>query len=201
MRSNQRTERLASLIEPHSTRLYRLAYRLTGTRADAEDLLQETITRLFEDPAPLEAAADPGPYLARVLYHRFVDDRRASARRPLTLVGDGGELDSIPEADELGPAALDDADRRAARLERALGRLSDESRRLLLLHDAEGYRLKELAAMTGLPTGTLKSRLSRARARLRELLWDLPEADRTEGDAESGGKKVEPVRLRQRVGE
>lgn len=170
------TERLASLIEPHATRLYRLAFRLTGTRADAEDLLQETLTRLFENAPALDSVADPGPYLARVLYHRFVDDRRAASRRHLTLVGDSGALDAVPESDERTPAALDEAARRAARLETALGRLGDDSRRLLLLHDAEGYTLKELEAMTGITMGTLKSRLSRARARLRDLLWDLPEA-------------------------
>ncbi len=175
MRPDNQTERLARVLEPHLERLYRLAFRLTGSRADAEDLFQETLTRLFENARSLDEVADPGPYLARVLYHRFVDDHRAVSRRRLTLVGDGGELDDFPDAEERTPAALDDAARRAARLETALARLGEESRRLLLLHDAEGYTLKELAAITGMPEGTLKSRLSRARSRLRDLLWDLPE--------------------------
>jgi RNA polymerase sigma-70 factor (ECF subfamily) len=56
------------------------------------------------------------------------------------------------------------------RLDRALARLSDDHRLVVLLHDTEGYQLNEIQELTGTPIGTLKSRLHRARARLRELL-------------------------------
>lgn len=161
------------MIEPHFDRLFRLACRLTGSKSDAEDLIQEVVTRLFADPRPLEEAADPGPYLSRVLYHRFVDDRRAAARRPLTLIGHASALDVHAAPGNLEPELLDDAARTGLRLEQALARLSEDHRRLVLLHDAEGYTLTELATITGTPIGTLKSRLSRARARLRDLLWDF----------------------------
>ena len=52
----------------------------------------------------------------------------------------------------------------------ALGQLSDDHRIVVLLHDTEGYKLAEIEAMTGVPVGTVKSRLHRARARLREIL-------------------------------
>ena len=58
------------------------------------------------------------------------------------------------------------------RLERALGQLSEEHRLVVLLHDSEGYKLKEIQDLTGDPVGTVKSRLHRARARLRELLTE-----------------------------
>lgn len=56
------------------------------------------------------------------------------------------------------------------RLEAALAELSDEHRLVILLHDSEGYKLHEIQSFTGDPVGTIKSRLHRARARLRELL-------------------------------
>ena len=56
------------------------------------------------------------------------------------------------------------------RLDSALQKLSDEHRLVVLLHDTEGYKLKEIEELTGTPVGTLKSRLHRARARLREIL-------------------------------
>ena len=168
-----RNARFTQLIEPHFQRLFRLACRLTGTKADAEDLIQDLFTRLYADSSALEAATDPGPYLARALYNRFIDSRRTTARRPLTLVGDPGELDIHAAAHDTDPAVMDEKARRIARLKRALARLSEEHRLLVVLHDAEGYTLRELQAITGITTGTLKSRLSRARARLRELLKDL----------------------------
>ena len=61
------------------------------------------------------------------------------------------------------------------RLDAALAQLSDEHRQIVLLHDTEGYKLREIQELTGTPIGTVKSRLHRARARLREIL----EADGT----------------------
>ena len=190
---NEQANRFQKLVEPHFDRLFRLAGRLTGTRTDAEDLVQETLTRLFADADSLAAVVDLGPYLSRVLYNRFVDEHRARQRRPLTLVGDDDEKFEQPD-EAADPAGLSEADGQSARLGRALARLSDEHRQLVLLHDAEGYTLRELEALTGTKIGTLKSRLSRARARLRELLWDMD--DRSEADS---GKKKEPFSSDRRV--
>ena len=85
----------------------------------------------------------------------------------------GGQMQLI--AEELATAA--DATPAAAgvdirRLRTALDRLSMQHREILLLHDAEEYKLIEIQQLTGIPVGTLKSRLHRARARLRELLGE-----------------------------
>ena len=79
-----------------------------------------------------------------------------------------GGVDSMPGTDspEHNAERLDDI----IRLERALKELSENHRIVVLLHDTEGYKLKEIQEITGDPVGTLKSRLHRARARLRELL-------------------------------
>jgi RNA polymerase sigma factor (sigma-70 family) len=167
----------ARLLEPHFDRLYRLAWRLAGRKAEAEDLFQELLIKVFGKLDQLVAVEEPGPWLGRVMYNLFIDERRRFARRRVhtveegVLPGDG--LQGLPGPDD--PAAEQHRAERREWLARALAQLSDEHRIVVLLHDAEGYKLAEIQALTGTPVGTLKSRLHRARARLREIL----EADGT----------------------
>ena len=160
------------LVRPHFDRLYRLAWRLTGARAEAEDLFQELLIKVYGKLDDLAAIEDTGPWLCRVMYNLFIDERRRFARRRLHTV-DEGQLAGDGLA---GLAADDDPVRdnerleKLARLDEALAQLSDDHRIVVLLHDTEGYKLAEIGTLTGTPIGTLKSRLHRARARLREIL-------------------------------
>lgn len=164
----------ADLLRPYLDSLYRLAYRLTGTRQDAEDLLQDVLIKLYERRDELTSISDLGPWLKRVLYNRFVDDKRKLARKRLAVV----DPDSIPPEISGLPCRCegDRPDLKAEyefsikQLQVALGALSIDHRTVLLMHDAEGYKLEEIQTITGIPIGTLKSRLHRARARLRGLL-------------------------------
>jgi len=160
------------LLRPHLNRLYRLAYRLTGRKAEAEDLFQDVLVKLFGQLDELVEVDEPGSWMSRVMYNHFVDDRRRFARQRLASVDEGQlpqeGIASLPGADspERDAERLDDI----IRLDTALAELSDDHRLVVLLHDSEGYKLKEIQEITGDPVGTLKSRLHRARARLRELL-------------------------------
>ena len=163
----------AELVRPHLESLYRLAYRLTGTVADAEDLLQDVLCKLYERRGELAAIESLGPWLKRVLHHRFVDVTRRRARQRLVSVGSAESERAALEA-TLAPAAPPDGSPfDVTRLTAALAQLSVEHRTVLLMHDAEGYKLMEIQEITGIELGTLKSRLHRARARLRELLGDV----------------------------
>ncbi len=160
------------LLRPHLDRLYRFAYRLTGSKAEAEDLFQDVLVKLYAKLDDLVEVEQPGPWVSRVLYNHFIDDRRRFARQRLVSVDEGqlppGGVDSMP-----GPDSPEhDAERfdEITRLANALSELSENHRIVVLLHDSEGYKLKEIQDITGDPVGTLKSRLHRARARLRELL-------------------------------
>ncbi len=160
------------LVRPHFDRLYRLAWRLAGNKADAEDLFQELLIRAFGKLDELVNIDQPGPWLCRVMYNLFVDDRRRSARRRMhtveegRLAGDG--LAGLPGPDD--PVYDNQRIEALQRLDTALAKLSDEHRLVVLLHDTEGYKLTEIQDLTGLPVGTIKSRLHRARARLRDIL-------------------------------
>ena len=160
------------LVRPHFDRLYRLAWRLAGQRAEAEDLFQELLIRAYDKLDDLVKIEEPGSWLCRVMYNLFIDERRRFARRRLHSVEEG-ELPGDGIAGFAGkedPAADNERAEKIRQLDRALSQLSDEHRIVVLLHDTEGYKLNEIHKLIGVPVGTVKSRLSRARTRLREIL-------------------------------
>lgn len=165
-----------ALLRPHLDRLYRAAYRFTGDPHDAEDLVQDLLTRLYPRVAELQGVEQLGPWLMRVLYRQFVDSRRRRLRSAL------GHVDAPPEEGAAGdamdrfsspapgPEEATDAALFAARIEEALQAMPAEQRAVVSLHDMEGYSLPELEGILEAPLGTLKSRLHRGRQRLRSLL-------------------------------
>jgi RNA polymerase sigma-70 factor (ECF subfamily) len=184
MSSNDQQASFDTLMRPHLDRLYRLAFRLAGSKAEAEDLFQDVLIKIYPRMAELIELDAPGAWLCRVLYNHFVDNRRRFQRQRLVAVSES----QLPEGRGLEefPGDLDpvvDAERRdnIIRLQAALDRLSEDHRLVVLLHDTEGYKLEEIQSLTGTPVGTLKSRLHRARARLREIL----DADGTKSTAEA----------------
>jgi RNA polymerase sigma-70 factor (ECF subfamily) len=162
------------LVRPHFDRLYRLAWRLTGQKAEAEDLFQELLIKAFGKLDDLVNIDEPGSWLSRVMYNLFIDERRRFARRRMLTVeegemaGDG--IAGLPGTDN--PAWDHERLERMQALDSALSKLSDEHRLIVLLHDTEGYKLVEIQELIGIPVGTVKSRLHRARARLREILLE-----------------------------
>ena len=168
---NQRAS-FDALLRPHLDRLYRLAYRLTGSKPEAEDLFQDVLVKAFARLGDLVDIREPGSWLCRVMYNHFIDQRRRFARARLVSVEEtqlpGQSVESLPG--DLDPVRDVERLDNIMRLDHALAALSDEHRLVVLLHDAEGYKLKEIHEITGDPIGTIKSRLHRARARLRELL-------------------------------
>lgn len=160
------------LVRPHFDRLYRLAFRLTAGKAEAEDLVQELLLKVYGKLDDLVAIDEPGSWLCRVMYNLFIDERRRYARRRVAIVDEGmlprDGLEGLPGSDD--PVRDQRRREKLAGLSRALAKLSEEHRIVVLLHDTEGYKLEEIQSITGTPLGTVKSRLHRARARLREIL-------------------------------
>ena len=155
-------------VRPHLTALRRLAVRFTGSREDAEDLLQDLLTHLYAQHDTVVELDQPGPWLRRVLYRRFVDRWRRRQADPVDHAAEDISDDAAT------PAAAPDAelDRHLdrERLQAALDALSLDHRSVILLHDVEGYTLPEIAGMLDVSEGTLKSRLHRARNNLRQRL-------------------------------
>jgi RNA polymerase sigma-70 factor (ECF subfamily) len=159
-------DRFARLIRQHYAALYRAAYRLTRSTADAEDLVQEVCVRAYPRLGEVEQLEQPHSWLLRVLYRLFIDLRRRYERKHVRAIDDDEEFVS----GEPGPAEEVDRALYRWRIEDAWQHLNEEQRLLLALHDIEGYSLAEIHSLTGLKDGTIKSKLHRARVRLGRLL-------------------------------
>lgn len=163
-------------IRPQLERMYRLAFRLTGNQHDAQDLVQDVLLKLYPQRGTLMKIDLIAPWIRKVVYRQFIDNRRRYAARRLHVVSDG-DVSVDPDlvaAEQASTEELAEAEFDINRLESALAKLSDDHRLIISLHDVEGYTLAEIAEMTGISLGTLKSRRQRARERLQSLLDDGP---------------------------
>jgi RNA polymerase sigma-70 factor (ECF subfamily) len=167
----------AQLLREHIPALYRSAYRWTGAVDRAEDLVQQLLLRLYPRLAELRELDQLRPWVLRVMYRIFVDQLRRERSSPVQFGADAGGDDegNVTENDAWldpgpGPEDLLEQEITQERLLRAWERLGEEHRVVIAMHDIEDYTLPELAQIMEIPLGTLKSRLHRARARLRELL-------------------------------
>jgi RNA polymerase sigma-70 factor (ECF subfamily) len=158
------------MLRPHVISLYKTAYRLTGNREDAEDLVQDLLVKLYPKTREMQAVDYLGPWLKKSLYRQFIDGRRKWKRRPEHFIQDsGGEVDSMG-ANHADPEVFAQRAGDRRRLEKALDAIADESRSLVLMHLVEGYTLSEIAEISELSSQTLKTRLRRAKIRLKKLL-------------------------------
>ena len=140
--SSNPDSRIARQLEPHIAALYRAAYRLTGNRLDAEDLVQEVCLRACAAAKELERADRVLGWLLKVQYRVFVDGVRRRDRSPLRPTPD--DLDATTPSDEPGPDEIAECTLAERRLLAAWPHLEKEQRALLVLH-VEGYSLAEIA--------------------------------------------------------
>ena len=166
-------DRFERLLRPHLQRLYKLAYRFTGQRDDAEDLVQDVLLKLYPRLEEIQKVEKLGPWLSRVLYRHFIDKLRHQQRSPVDYIDDEQPFYETHADDGDQPIDLLESEITQENLNQALARLNDDQRLLVLLHDVEGYSLQEIHFIQDVPVGTLKSRLSRARNKLREILVNM----------------------------
>jgi len=156
----------------HADALYDLARHLTRNDADAADLVQETYAHALRAADQFQPGTHLKAWLLRILRNAFLTTRRREGRAP-----PGGNVEAeLARPDEEGDAWLRgdlELERMrhivGAEIEAALAQLSEEARTVILL-DLDGLTEAEMAHVIGCPPGTVKSRLSRARAALRERL-------------------------------
>ena len=165
------------IVRAHSARVYRLAYRLTGDRYDAEDLTQEVFVRVFRSLGSYSPGTFEG-WLHRITTNLFLDGaRRRSRIRFHALPDDAGE--KLPGLLPSPAAGLDDATFDAD-IETALDSLPPDFRVAVVLCDVEGLTYDEIAEVLGVKIGTVRSRIHRGRSMLRKALAHrAPTAERT----------------------
>jgi len=174
-RMARRQDRFEQLLQPHVETLYRLAFRLAGDADGAEELVQAVLVKAYLRREQLAQVEHLRAWLARILHNEFMDRWRRSRLEPVSVSSlattDEQALADI-ESPEDTPEVRGERAQLQERIAQALMILSPEHREVVVLHDMEGYTMQELEAVLNVPLGTVKSRLHRARARLRELLAD-----------------------------
>jgi len=169
--------RFEALLRPHFDALYAAARRMTLSPADAEDLVQDVALKAFEKLDEFERIEFPRAWLLKVMYNKFVDGQRSSKRSPVAIAATGVDSqepdDHPPEDSQRSDWLPDEAFDREIRITRilmAMKRLDKESAALVALRDIEGLTIAELEQLTGSPSGTIKAKLHRTRARLGRIL-------------------------------
>ena len=154
-----------ALVRAFDPMLRALAYNLLGDRELMDDILQDAYLRAFRALPRFEGRSQVGTWLYRITYNACLDELRRRKRRRWFPVAHAG-LEEAPDSTEDPVEHL----ARAGELRAALASLSPEERAAVWLVDAEGHDYGKAAEVLGVPEGTVASRLSRARAALREAL-------------------------------
>ncbi len=150
------------MVVDHGATLYRMAYRLVGDRHEAEDLIQETFRSAWKSRERYRTNGGERAWLAAILRRRAADHWRRP-RPPLVLAAEGQIDVSYAGEDPLRDDFSDE-------IQNALGRLPEDLRETLLLVVVGELTHQETADLLEIPLGTVLSRVSRARKRLREFL-------------------------------
>jgi RNA polymerase sigma-70 factor, ECF subfamily len=171
--------------------LYRRAFRMSRNHADAEDLVQETMTRAYAGFRSFRPGTNVNAWLLRILTNAYINGYRKKRRQPVEY-----STEHVPDhllakaytrstaielrsAEERVLNALPDNDVKAA-----MNALPRQFRQVVYYADVQGFRYKEIAAMMNIPRGTVMSRLRRGRQQLRKLLTS---------DADRAGPKPLPA--------
>jgi len=157
----------------HLDVLYRVALRLSGNPSDADDLVQETMLKAYRAWDQYEKGTNAKAWLLTILRHAFINEYRRRTRHPETVDLDRIEpyavFSEVQDEDPQGAffdRIVDDE------VLRAIDQLPVAFRETLVLSDVEGMSYQEIAGILGIPVGTVKSRLFRARQLLQGKLYD-----------------------------
>src|SRR5438128_1555712 len=157
----------------HLDSLYRVALRLTGNAADADDLVQETMLKAYRAWDQYEKGTNAKGWLLTILRNAFINEYRRRTRHPETVDLDTIEpysvFSDVQDDDPQGTffdSIVDDE------VLRAIDQLPEQFRETVVLSDVEGLSYEEIARIIDVPVGTVKSRLFRARRLLQRKLYD-----------------------------
>lgn len=171
--SNRRRRTFESEALPHLDALYRLALRLSGDPALSEDLVQETMMRAYRSWERYRPGTNVRAWLFTILRNALISDYRQRKRYVHSI-----DLAAVEERTPFrGVEGRDPTSRFFDRIVgeevvRAIDALPDEYKEALVLSDIEGLAYHEIADVVGVPIGTVKSRLHRARLTLKRKLYD-----------------------------
>ncbi|MCP4078339.1 MAG: RNA polymerase sigma factor [Gammaproteobacteria bacterium] len=161
------------LIRPYLRPLYNQAFRYTGNKEDAEDLVQDLVLKVFPRLKEMQKIDKLSPWLSKVLYRQFIDQYRHQQRSPVYFMDEEQTFYETHASNAMEPEEVVNTELTRELINVALNKLSENYRMLILLHDVEGYSIAEISGIIDVPEGTIKSGLSRARIKLRKFVRNL----------------------------
>ncbi|MCL2573776.1 MAG: sigma-70 family RNA polymerase sigma factor [Defluviitaleaceae bacterium] len=172
-----------SLIIQYEKLIYNIAWRIMGNAEDTKDMAQEAILKIYRNLATCKSIDLFKAWSARITHNTCMDELRRRKGRAAesydAMFDDGHDIDA--RSGDLRSPSDDDPETALLRKEMAnmisegLNKLSDEHRALLVLRDMQGLTYEEIAEITSLPLGTVKSRISRGRSNLKQILIKMME--------------------------
>jgi RNA polymerase sigma-70 factor (ECF subfamily) len=170
------------LVRLYQAKIFRLVFRMIGDKAEAEDLAQEVFVTVFKSIDTFRGDSKLSTWLYRVATNhcknkiKYLSRRARGSKKEFDEVADRDAVESatmatsaqIPRPDELTHAKQTESI-----IQRALAELDDDQRELVILRDIENMTYEDIQQMTGLPEGTVKSRLHRARLALQRRVITL----------------------------
>ncbi|MGW5366841.1 RNA polymerase sigma factor SigM [Streptomyces sp. NPDC004009] len=181
----------AEIVRRHRDRLWAVALRTLGDREEAADAVQDALVSAYRAAHTFRGQSAVTTWLHRITVNACLDRARKAASRKTAPVDDTERLEQLLEPHESASAPAERNDLHRQLLE-ALGTLPYEQRAALVLVDMQGYPVAEAARILDVPTGTVKSRCARGRARLLPLLGHLrPGTGSDEKEPGAGRNRVQ----------
>ncbi len=168
-------EAFESLVARYERKIYSLAFRLSGNAEDANDLAQETFVRLYRSLHTFRGQSAFSTWLYRIATNVCLDELRRRQRHPTISLDtpmetDEGQMDrDVVDLTELPETVYENKELQEV-VQRLIAELSEDHRTVLLLRDFESLSYEEIAEILGCQLGTVKSRLNRARAALKDKI-------------------------------
>lgn len=164
-----------ALLGAHEKQMYAVALRMCQNREDAQDCLQEAMIRVFRAISGFKGQSSFATWLYRITMNTCLDELRRRKNRPNTSLDNMVDQGWSPADERTSPEkhAINSETRR--QLNAAIARLPEDMRSAIVLRDIHGLSYEEIAAALDINVGTIKSRISRGRMKLREELRTIPE--------------------------
>jgi RNA polymerase sigma-70 factor (ECF subfamily) len=166
-----RRDAFGLLVSRYQARLYNAAIRLVDNAEDAADVVQDAFLNAYQALHSFKGDAEFFTWLYRIAFNAAISlKRKKRAAVSLDAVGTEGRIEPDDPSEYVKPGAAIERTEDETQLQEAITRLSHEHREVLVLKDIEGLKYEEIAEILGVPIGTIRSRLHRARLELRQLL-------------------------------
>lgn len=163
LKSNQ--NKLNAVLESHYENLYRIAYAWCQDRAKAQDLVQDTMVKSLQKADQISSFEHIDRWLCKIMHNLFYDNCRHGSKWQSVNVD---EMDQFVQAESIESLYI--KKQTVKNIHDAIGTLPIEQREVMILVDLQGYSYQEVATIVEVPVGTVMSRLSRARDKLKKLV-------------------------------